>query len=126
MRDMMALIQWDLQTIVQQYGNKNLHLALAAVSIAMFLFLAGCVFWKRFAEKAGVRKRGVRERLKQVVFCLLWFLLFFLFAYYVCYLLELTLLTREAGSRTDVNLRFLGTWHPDIYSQCFMVENVLL
>lgn len=51
---------------------------------------------------------------------------FFMFSYYACFLAELTIFTREAGSRTDVNLHFFETWHPDVYSQCFMIENVLL
>lgn len=123
MQDMVALIKSDLQVIVQQYGNKNLHLALAAVFIAMFLFLTGCVFLKNFPQKADTGNKGVGKRMKQVMF---WFFVFFLFVTYVCYLLELTLLTREAGSRIDVSLRLFGTWHPDLYSQCFMVENLLL
>ena len=83
----------DLVLSMQYFGDK-LHdkkliiinhslYYLAQIIIAMFLFLVGCVFWKRFAEKAGVGKRGVRERLKQVVFCLLWFLFFFLFAFFI-------------------------------------------
>lgn len=126
MHDILELIRWDLKSIIQQYGNKNLHLALMAVFAGMILFLFGCVFLENFPKTAGSRREGVLQRINNMMLCFLWFLFFFLFVYYGCYLLELTILTREAGSRTGVNLCFWGTWHPDIYSQCFMVENVLL
>ncbi len=46
--------------------------------------------------------------------------------FYLCFLLEITLLGREPGSRSAVNLHFLGTYAPDMYAQSYMLENVLL
>lgn len=120
-RRMAELIWHDLETIVQQYWNKNLYIALIATFVSMMIFLMVLVL-----KTTGYVKSGIFARLKQTLCCFAWFFGLFLFIYYGCYLLELTLFTREAGSRTDVNLQFLGTWHQDIYSQCFMVENVLL
>lgn len=124
---MMDLIEADIRAIVQQYGDKNKNIALI---ITAFVILAA-VWNSVFSEILGTKEivfmeYSRKKRLLSGICQGFWFLNLFLFVYYFCYLIELTLLTREAGSRTDIDLHFLGTWHPDLQSQCFMVENLLL
>lgn len=80
---------------------------------------------KRKSACLGKGQEGYGQ-MQKILSVFVWFVLFFSFVYYFCFLAELTLLTREAGSRIGISLRFLGTWSADIYSQCFMIENVLL
>jgi hypothetical protein len=128
---MAELIRNDVYTIFLQYGKKNVRIAcMITVIFAVWkLICFGLKKWRGFRAEQREEKRIIKKKenkifivFKQLVF----FLLFFLFSYYLCFLAELTILTREAGTRTDVSLHFMETWNPDIYSQCFMVENVLL
>ncbi len=45
---------------------------------------------------------------------------------YGAYIVELTFLTREPGSRIESNLRFLGTYGADALAQSYMVENLIM
>lgn len=126
------MIRNDISRIILQYGEKNSRIAFVITIITIIVtigkFLLEVLEKKREEQEISHQKRRffADRKLGSIFFRLYWFVLFFLFIFYFCFLVELTLLTREAGSRTDISLKFLGTWHPDIYSQCFMIENVLL
>lgn len=123
----MDLIQADIRAIIQQYGDKNENIAFIITAVAILIAVWHSVFLGFFrTEEIDFIKYSKRKQLLLGIRRSFWFICLFLFVYYFCYLIELTLLTREAGSRTDINLCFLGTWHPDLRSQCFMVENILL
>ena len=128
---MLELIKGDILTVFFQYYKKNFDIALLA-AIAAAAVVGGysffkhkkTVFHKDFSDMPKVRKALIilLDLGKKGA----WFLCCFLFFFYFCFLMEITILTREAGTRTGVTLQFMGTWNPDIYSQCYMVENILL
>lgn len=45
---------------------------------------------------------------------------------YIAYVVELTLLTREADSRVESNLKLLGTYAPNPWAQTYMLENFMM
>ena len=49
-----------------------------------------------------------------------------IFVAYLAVVLSLTLLNREAGSRQDVSLELFGTFHPDVYSMSYVIENFFM
>lgn len=128
---MIELIHNDINAIIMQYSEKNSRVAFLFAMMIMLAAVGRFILKTNKVKKELVKKKSNNLENKQlghrqIISVFVWFMLFFFFIYYFCFLIELTLLTREAGSRVDINLKFLGTWYPDIYSQCFMVENVLL
>lgn len=45
---------------------------------------------------------------------------------YITLVIAITLLSREPGSRTEVNLKLFGTISDDMYGNAFVIENILL
>lgn len=99
---MVQQILKDIYQIIYQYFGVNIGIVL----------MAGIILWL----VAGSKNPFYREKM--------WYGLVFLG--YFSFVIELTLLTREAGSRVGVSLKIWETYAPDLYAQCWMVENVLL
>ncbi len=64
------------------------------------------------------RKKGDRLHIREALSAI--------FVAYLAVVLSLTLLNREAGSRQDVSLELFGTFHPDVYSMSYVVENFFM
>ena len=99
---MLNQIFLDIRQIILQYFFTNVFVAILAIS------LVGCL---------GYRTRKLDWQ--KAVAWILWIV-------YLCFVIELTLITREAGSRIGVSLTIWGTYAPDVYAKCWMVENLLL
>lgn len=50
----------------------------------------------------------------------------FLLVYYIAFIVSLTCLSREAGSRGGMNLDLFSTWTGDMRSHTFFIENILI
>ncbi|MDF2588859.1 MAG: hypothetical protein K0S41_2700 [Anaerocolumna sp.] len=50
----------------------------------------------------------------------------FILIIYIVFIIAITLLSRESGSRTQVNLKLFGTLTHDIYGNAYVVENIIL
>ncbi len=100
----------DIVEIISRYTIANV--TVGAVYLLCLLFIT-----------CWIGRRQGREKMRAILKVLF---VLFLFIVYVCFVVELTLLTREEGSRIGVSLQFFGTYAPDMMSQCWMVENLIL
>ena len=96
---MLQQIVTDIGQILQGYLLPN--------CIIMGCILCGCILLGRRYSPQRLVKAG-------------------LLILYICFVLELTLWTREPGSRIGISLTIGGTYAPDMLAQCWMVENVLM
>ena len=99
---MVEQIEMDMETIFGQYAVQN------GIIGTLALLLAWAFFFRKHPGKKGKSAA------------------FFLLTVYLCFVVELTLITREAGSRVGVSLEIWGTYAPDLYARCWMIENILL
>ena len=100
----LSLVQQALAEIIQQYGIANVALALM-VSVGIWLLChyslpKGLSIWHTVILFTGV--------------------------VYAAFVVELTLLTREAGSRVGTNLVFWGTYANEPWAKSYMIENLLM
>ncbi len=128
---MVELIKGDILAVFFRYYEWNADIAFF-ITIAVMALAGGVSFFKHRKEIFNKKALEVSGKKKTAVVLGelgkkgAWFLLFFLFLYYLCFFIEITILSRGAGTRIGVNLQFMGTWQPDLYSQRYMVENILL
>ena len=108
---MVHAIMEDLRNIWMQYGAFNVYLVTGIV------FILSIIQTVLYAFNRGVFMR------KDAVIIILWFIVTI---FYLCFVIDLTLLNRESGTRFDVSLQFFGTFHPDADSKRYVIENVLL
>lgn len=99
-----SLVVEAIRDIINEYGMVNL--------IIGFLACAILLLGKYLYDRKGMR----------------WYtlLLTFLSIVYISFVIELTLITREHGSRIGSNLKLWGTYGEDPLSQSYMVENLLM
>lgn len=98
------LIIQDLKNVIIEYTAVNFLIALVLIAIMQFI-----------KYSSGNTKSSSRLQTRQ-----------FFLVMYLCFLLELTFITREAGSRTTINFKLFGTYAPNPWAISYMVENVLL
>ena len=108
---MVHAIMEDLRNIWMQYGSVNLYLV---TGLGFVILITQSILY--------AFNRGIFMR-RNAVSILLWLMVSI---FYICFVIDLTLLNREAGTRFDVSLQFLGTFHPDAESKRYVIENVLL
>lgn len=105
------LVLHDIFTIFVSYWAKNFIIAI--LNSVIILFVINLIQKKR--------QKKHRNIFFQIGIPMFFFLL------YVCYVLEITLLCREPGSRVGMDLQLFGTIHiDDPYAMSFVVENLLL
>ena len=108
---MIEAIMNDLREIWLEFGMVNIYF-LAAV---MFVFFLVQTMLYAFGRGVFTQKHPGKTSA--------WLALNIL---YIAFVVDLTLLNREAGSRFDVSLQWFGTFHPDTESMRYVIENVLL
>lgn len=100
----LSLVRQALLEIINQYGIANVALALM-VSVGVWLLC-------HYSMPKGL---GIGNTL-----------LLFAGVVYVAFVVELTLLTREAGSRVESTLTLWGTYADNPWAKSYMVENFLM
>lgn len=97
------LVLQALDNIITEYGVRNIW----------FGFIIACMFL--LGTKLITKKWSLLEGI-----------IIYLFSVYVIFVFEITLLTREPGSRIESNLELMGTYINNPLAISYMVENVLM
>ena len=108
---MITYIMTDLRNAWNAFSVYNVYITLA---ITIVFVLVQCIL---FAFNRGIFA-GKNAILKM--------LLFFAGTVYISFVVDLTLLNREAGSRCGVSLHLFETFYPDPESMRYVYENILL
>ena len=107
-KDITQLIQTAILEMYNQYIGTNLWI------MTVFLVLVLIIYGIKYKGMGFLKAKG-----GQIAgLCI--------FVIYMCFVVEITLFSREPGSRIGTSMKFFGTYAPNACAVSFMIENILL